>query len=323
METPCGSAKCLRFGQSLPSLRLIPKRPYFAPSKPNQETLAAVVEKEKLGPVEPLQVSETLAKVGRPSRETKPTDSQLLSEVTKPAEPTTKSIISETSFAFGAGLDQVPRWAGSKRTEIRPVPYIDINWRDQVEFSSVKGLIIDLIHGERWHGGLIGTLVWGRSARELAGLQVPTLKNTIQAGAYLEYALTPKVALGTRLRQDIQNTGVAYGEIYAELELPRIGYLEHDVRISQEAMNREGMRRFFGLTGQDAARLGVSEYNPKAGGSRTGLTYEGFLPTSESTGIAFSVNLSRLNGGASNSPLIRNFGSAFQKEIVAAFIYHF
>ena len=255
--------------------------------------------------------------------ENTPTNAPSSSEVVEAAIPKTKSISLETTFAFGAGIDRVPRWAGSKKSEIRPIPYIDINWRDQVQFSSVKGLIIDLIHGERWHGGLTGTLVWGRSARELAGLQVPTLKNTAQGGAYLECSLTPKLALGARVRQDIQNTGVAYGEIYAELELPKISYLEHDVRITQEAMNREGMRRFFGITAQDAAHLEVNEYSPKAGVSKTTLTYEGFLPTSESTGIAFSANLSHLNAGASRSPLVRNFGSAFQKEFVAAFIYHF
>jgi len=229
----------------------------------------------------------------------------------------------DTIFAFGAGIDHLPRWQGSAKSENRPIPYIDINWRDQVEFSTVKGLIIDLIHGEQWHGGIIGTLVWGRSIKDLAGLKVPTLRNTVQGGLYLEYALTPQATVGVRLRQDLQNTGVSYGELYGELELPKLGYLEHDLRLSLEGMNQTGMRRFFGLSAQDAARLGVSAYQPDAAMNKTSLTYEGFQPTSESTGIAFGATFGRLNSTAANSPLIRNFGSRTQKEVVVAFVYHF
>jgi outer membrane scaffolding protein for murein synthesis (MipA/OmpV family) len=227
------------------------------------------------------------------------------------------------TYALGVGLDNLPRWQGARKTELRRIPYININWQDQIELSTVKGLIVDVIHGEKWHGGLIGTLVWGRSTRDLNGLNVPTLKNTLQGGLYLEYALTPALSVGVRLRQDIQNTGVSYGEAYAELELPKIGYLEHDIRISQEAMNRTGMRRFFGLSARDAAQLGSSSYAPQAGLSKTSITYEGFHPTSESTGFVFGATIGRLNSEASNSPLVKNYGAAVQKEFFGAFLYHF
>lgn len=228
-----------------------------------------------------------------------------------------------TIFALGVGIDHLPRWQGSAKTENRPLPYIDINWRDQVEFSTVKGLVIDLLNGEQWHGGIIGTLVWGRSTKDLAGLRVPTLRNTVQGGLYLEYSPTPQTTLGVRLRHDLQNTGVAYGEVYGEMELPKVGYLEHDLRISVEGMNQKGMRRFFGLSSRDAAQLGISAYQPNAAASKTSLTYEGFMPTSASTGIVFGATIGRLSTAAGNSPLVRNFGSRQQKEVVAAFVYHF
>lgn len=224
---------------------------------------------------------------------------------------------------MGAGVDYLSRWQGSAKNESRPIPYIDVNWRDQVEFSTVKGLIIDLLHGEQWHGGVVGTMVWGRSTKDLAGLKIPTLRNTVQGGLYLEYAPTEQTTLGVRLRHDLQNTGVSYGEIYGELELPKVGYLEHDVRLSVEGMNQAGMRRFFGLSAQDGARLGVSAYQPGAAMSKTSLTYEGFQPTSESTGIVFGASIGWLGSTPANSPLVKNFGSRKQTEVLAAFIYHF
>jgi len=280
---------------------------------------------EESGASNELAISETLEKgLGRTSRETAPaTSSAPVSAGTDQNNLKPGSAHSETTIALGGGGDRMPKWAGSAKSQIRPIPYIDINWHDQVEFSTVKGLIVDVLHGERWNGGLVGSMVWGRSTRELAGLRVPTLQNTFQWGVYLEYGLTPELTLGARYRHDIQNTGVAYGEVYTELALPKIGYLEHDIRLTQEAMNQAGMRRFFGLTSRDADQLGVRGYNPKAGASKTLLTYEGFLPTSESTGIVFSANIGRLSRGASDSPLVRNFGSAIQKEFVAAFLYHF
>lgn len=310
------SASVSRFGKDFPSLRLIPKRrplvlagsvPKASDSPPASADLAAL----------PLASSEVLATGHRrSSKEPAAIESSRAAQVLA-------STGAEIRYAFGGGMDRMPRWIGSRQSEIRFIPYIDINWRDQIQFSTVKGLIVDVIYGERWHGGLIGTMVWGRSVRDLAGLRVPTLQNTLQAGLYLEYAATPQLSIGARLRHDIQNTRVAYAELYAELELPKIGYFEHDIRITQDWMNHAGMRRFFGVAAGDAAQLGVTEYDPKAGAGKTYITYEGFMPTSESTGIAFSANYGRLNTIGANSPLVKNFGSPIQREMVAAFFYHF
>lgn len=306
----------------LPSLRLTPRAsiiqtaPLFPPQPRSIEpnipllTLAplhsgSVPNRNPDKPPEPDEIHSTNA--DNPAKTNIPSES-------KPAE-----II----VALGAGLDKLPRWQGSRKTEVRRVPYIDINWQDRIELSTVKGLSIDLLHGEKWHGGLIGTMVWGRSSKDLDGLAVPTLINTLQGGLYLEYAVTSALSLGVRLRHDIQNTGVSYAEAYAELELPKIGYLEHDIHISQEAMNRSGMRRFFGLSAQDATKLGVSAYSPRAGLHKTSITYEGFHPTSESTGIVFGATIGRLNSEAANSPLVKNFGAAMQREFFGAFLYHF
>jgi outer membrane scaffolding protein for murein synthesis (MipA/OmpV family) len=326
-EGASNSGDRLPLGQFRPSLRLTPRPAGLAAMNSGQEApvqFSVPKDGDEVKVTDALRVSSVLANsAGGLLKGAVPAEQPALAAGMDQSPPKSVDPRSETTIALGAGLDRVPRWAGSARSEIRPIPYIDINWHDRVEFSTVKGLIVDLIYGERWHGGLIGTMVWGRSRRELSGIQVPTLKNTIQGGVFLEYALTPELTMGARLRQDIQNTGVSYGEIYAELALPKIGYLEHDIRISQEAMNQKGMRRFFGVTAQDATRSGMTEYNPKAGASRTYLTYEGFQPTSESTGIAFAANVGRLNAGAANSPLVRNFGSRVQTEFVAAFVYHY
>lgn len=229
------------------------------------------------------------------------------------------------SYGLGAGFERYPRWFGAARNKTLPIPYLNINWQDRLMFSTIDGLTADLIHGERWHGGLVGTLVWGRSGHDLGTLagRVPTRNNTVQAGAYLEYALTKELSLGWRVRHDIQGTGAAYSDIYADLDLPGIGPIEHSVKASVEGMNKSGMQRFFAVDAATAANLGTSTYLPGAGLSQYSVAYQAFVPTSEHTGFAIGASLGKLTRTASQSPLVRDFGSSYQKNLMAAFVVHY
>lgn len=230
-----------------------------------------------------------------------------------------------TTFAFGAGWARMPRWMGSGLTKNFAVPYININWQNRVEFSTTNGLIVDLIHDGPWHGGVVGTMMWGRSYNDLQSLstRVPTLTNTVQGGVYLEYDLTKELSVGARLRHDIQGTGAAYGDIYADLDLPSPGLIDHSVRIAAEAMNQSAMNRYFGVAPDTAAALGTSAYRPGGGYSQLSVSYDVFVPTSQSTGVALAAGYGRLGGPAADSPLVRNFGSVHQRNLMAAFLYHF
>lgn len=231
----------------------------------------------------------------------------------------------ETTYAFGAGIEHMPRWFGAARHKNEPIPYININWQDRIEFSTVNGLRLDVLHLEKWRAGIVGTMTWGRSDSDLGPLSahVTTLKNTLQAGVYAEYLPHPAISVGARLRRDLQNTGVKYADVYVSADLPAPGPIEHSLTLSREAMNTAGMRRFFGVDAAGAQGLGVQTYQPKGGTSRHVVGYEAFIPTSQSTGIALGANFSRLATGAADSPLVRNFGSPWQREAMAAFIYHF
>lgn len=243
----------------------------------------------------------------------------------RPPLPTETKAEEATTFAFGAGGAQMPRWLGSNRKKSFSVPYININWKDRVEFSTTNGLIVDLIHNGPWHGGVVGTMIWGRSYGDLGSLssRVPTRTNTVQGGLYLEYAVTKELSVGTRVRHDIQGTGAAYADIYADMDLPSPGLIDHSVRVSAEAMNRSAMRRYFGVAPDTAAALGTSAYQPGAGASQVNVSYDLFVPTSQSTGVAFSAGYGRLARTPGDSPLVRDFGSVHQRNAMAAFLYHF
>ncbi len=194
-------------------------------------------------------------------------------------------------IAIGAGVERQPNWLGAATHKTRPIPYLDLSWHDQIELSTTDGLSIDVLHGEHWHGGMVGTLMWGRSTRDLGPLanRVNTLNNTEQAGTYLEYAFTKSLSVGARLRHDVQGTGAAYGDIYTELTLPAPGAIEHSIKLDSEAMNGAAMRRFFGVTPEVGTALGTDTYRPNGGFTSIAVSYELFVPTSTHTGISFAI----------------------------------
>ena len=231
----------------------------------------------------------------------------------------------DITWAIGAGSIRSPAWLGSSHARYDLLPYFAFNWRDIVELNVTDGLSIDLLRGSVWHGGLIGTWRRGRTSRDLGALSkagVASLSNTLQAGTYLEHVPIKNLALGINLSHDIQSTGSAYGNVYIEWDIPVLKPVEHSLKLNGEFMNRSAMRRYFSVPAAPAAALGVQAYQPSAGASGTGLSYEAFLPTSRSTGFALGLHWTRLASKPAASPLVRNYGNKTQRTYLMAFLVH-
>jgi outer membrane scaffolding protein for murein synthesis (MipA/OmpV family) len=226
---------------------------------------------------------------------------------------------------LGAGVQRMPAWLGSRDHRNQPVPYIQAELPWHITLSTLDGLTVDLIHGEQWRGGLYGNYMWGRDRDELGprlGGIVDSLSPRINGGGYLEYQATTRLNLGATLSHDTQGAG-AYLNVYGDYDLPAIGYLNHSIPLQWQGMNGPAMRRFFGLTPSQAARLGVMPWSPGAGGQQIAFEYDAYMPTSVHTGIALAINDTRLLGDAADSPLVRRFGSANQVTTTLAFVYRF
>lgn len=241
------------------------------------------------------------------------------------AESDEKKDPTATVIAVGIGVERTPSWLGAATHQTNPVPYLDIRWRDQVEFSTVDGLSIDLLHSGPWRGGLVGTVIWNRSKSDLGVLanRVNTLNSTVQAGTYLEYALSENWSMGARWRHDLQGTGAAYGDVYTELDLTGPGPVTHSLKLNALATNGAAMRRFFGVSTEVGMAIGTPAYQPGGGFSTLSATYQVFLPVSKHAGLSLAADWSRLTGAAALSPLVQNFGSRNQRSVVITAIYQF
>lgn len=231
----------------------------------------------------------------------------------------------DATTAFGAGVQRMPAWIGARTHRDQPVLFFDIERPDLgLSLSSGGGLQWDLVRDQHLHGGLYGNFQWGRDhddlGASLAG-KVPTLAPRLTAGGYVEWSLTPQSAVGAQLSHDTDGAG-AYLTLYAEWDPPHVGWLQHSLQLHWQAMNGPAMRRFFGLSPAAAAALQTSTWAPGAGSQMVALEYDAFLPTSEHTGLALSLEYARLLGNAAASPLVGSYGARNQFTTSLAFVYH-
>lgn len=227
--------------------------------------------------------------------------------------------------AIGVAAQRTPNWLGANSDQWQPLPFFDIEKPGVGELSSTDGLTLHLPHQGPWEAGLYGDYLWGRSHSDmgpkLSG-KIPSLSPRVHAGIYAEYQFSPHTALGAKLSHDLTGSG-AYLNLYLDYDLPKIWYIEHSLTVDWRGMNRSAMQRFFGLSAQSAAALGTSSWSPAGGSQQVSANYSIFVPTSQHTGIAASLEYAHLLGDAAHSPLVTQYGSRNQLEQSIAFIYHF
>lgn len=226
---------------------------------------------------------------------------------------------------LGIGGQYLPNWLGSRQRQWQTVPFFDIEMKGLGELSSTDGLTLHLPHQGRWETGIYGDYLWGRSRSDLGPVlagKIPSLSPRIQGGVYGEYQFNDHSALGARLGHDLSGSG-AYLSAYYNYELPQVWHIQHSLELGWRGMNRAAMDRYFGVSPQSAAQLRIDAWAPGNASQQLSANYSAFVPTSQHTGLALSLDYSRLLGGAASSPLVRQFGSRNQLEESVAFVYHF
>lgn len=229
------------------------------------------------------------------------------------------------NVALGVGAQQLPRWLGSARQQWQPIPFFDIEAPGIGELSSTDGLTVLLLKAGRWQAGVYGDYLWGRSRTDLGprlAAAVPVINTRLIAGGFVEYKASDAMAIGGRLGHDLGSDG-AYLNLYVDYDLPPVWYLQQSLSLGWRGMNGAAMQRYFGVGTQTATQLDIGRWQPGSGSQQASANYSVFVPTSEHTGLALSLEYARLLGGAADSPLVQHFGSSGQWERGLAFVYHF
>ena len=83
------------------------------------------------------------------------------------------------------------------------------------------------------------------------------------------------------------------------------------------------MDTYFGVSGGEAAKSGLSKYSASSGFKDAGISLTGIYDINDIWGIAANVGFTRMLNDAEDSPLVDSVGDENQFEAVVAVIYSF
>lgn len=238
-----------------------------------------------------------------------------------------------TSIRIGAGPAVLPVYLGDDRYKIRAVPVISFRYRDLFEIDNNELKITGLSKlvnarasvGEgRLRFGPLVSVDFGRKAKrsnDLTGLG--NVGTSIELGAFLGYSVGP-VRVSIRARHDVaggHSGALAKGNL--SLAIYRDKKLAVGSTLSTTWASSNYMNAYFGVDAGQSAGSGLPVYQPGSGIRDVAFGVSSNYLISEHFSVISNIRYSRLLGGAKNSPLVQQRGSANQVSFITYVIYSF
>jgi outer membrane scaffolding protein for murein synthesis (MipA/OmpV family) len=243
------------------------------------------------------------------------------------AEPAAKPA-ADWVVDLGVGGIAVPRFEGSNRFLVLPVPYVGVTWRDTV-FASVKdGLGANLYSSEVLKFGPVARLNLGRQRsndkRYLTGLA--DVDPTAEIGGFLRYSPLSFLTGAVEVRQGVGGHQGLVGELSLDVAAPPL--LEDRLFLSAGPRASFSDRRyneaFFGVTAAESARSGFAAYAPDGGFKSVGAGAGVIYRVTDTFTFTLFGDYNRLVGPAAKSPIVKGKGgSENQFTIGSAITYRF
>lgn len=217
---------------------------------------------------------------------------------------------------LGAGAMVNPDYEGSDEYEIRPIPDIEINYRDALVLKNTA-LSYDAMKaispGSAWKLGPRARYAFGRDQDDNAALRgLGDVDSSVELGGFVGYGVGPWSAELSVL-QDVAD---GHDGLIAQLEggygfrvTPRLGG-----RVSASASYADDsyMQSFFGVTAAQAARSGYTAQAADAGFKDVGLSLGLSYGLTENWALGGFVGYKRMLGDAADAQIVDNAGSADQ-----------
>ena len=216
------------------------------------------------------------------------------------------SVMKDWDITLGAGASVVPEYEGSDEFTVRPLPQVDIVWRDRVFLNMQRGLGVYALNGPSWRlGGSIG-FDPGRDEDDsdhLTGLgDVDAAAQAQLFGAYRLGAFS----LSLDLAQDLGGAEGLVIEPGVTFLHPLTETLTLAAGVSATWASDDHMAAYFGVTGPQARRSGYARYQAEAGFKRVDATLALNWRFTESWSARAFVGVGQLMGDAADSPITKD-----------------
>jgi outer membrane scaffolding protein for murein synthesis (MipA/OmpV family) len=211
---------------------------------------------------------------------------------------------SDWDIMLGAGAMLAPRYEGSDRFTVMPLPVIDIVWRDRVFLNSFNGLGIYALNRDDLQLGISINYDFGRSEsddrRHLGGLG--DVDAAAQGKIFASYGWN-----GIELSAEVAHSfggsdgtlveaGIAYPIALGERLSVTPGF-------SVSWANEDYMEAYFGVSASQSANSGLSPFAADAGFKDIDLTLDARYLLTEHWALGLRVGAGYLLGDAADSPV--------------------
>jgi len=232
------------------------------------------------------------------------------------------------SVTVGLGPFIGPAYDGSRKSKVRPFPYVDIRglFNGRVFVSSLDGLGVNLISAGPLRAGVSVNRSDGRTSSDdphLTGL--PDISDAAKAGGFVAYTFKPfavEVKVDRRIGSH-PGTQASLGTSYGVAPLP-------DLHLSLSAdltwADASYQKAFFGVTPAEAAQATadgnpLKAYTPGSGLATVGFAAAGVYQLGGHWGLVARIGLHDLIGpSGKDSPLTQR---TFQPNFAVGALYKF
>lgn len=221
----------------------------------------------------------------------------------------------------GAGLSYQPHDPTGSRHDVRPVPYVDLDWGD-VSLSTDDGLTWSALKSNGFSAGPFANYLPGRTANgSLQGLHdVPDMG---VVGGFVQYAPADFWRVFASVGEAVGGPDGVVGRVGGEIGYPLGGGVIGSSNLTAHFADGRQNQAFFGVGGAESQASGIARYNAGGGWQNVALTQSFEFPLATHWSLLTSASWIHLTGSAADSSIVKQVGQADQGEVQAAVAYKF
>ncbi|GAB6407077.1 MipA/OmpV family protein [Pseudomonas sp. MHK4] len=228
------------------------------------------------------------------------------------------------SGEVGLGLSFQPHDPTGSRYETRPVPYLDLDWRD-VSLSTDDGLTWDAFQANGFSAGPFVNYLRGRTSNgQLQGLRdVPDMG---EVGGFVQYAPADFWRVFASIGQAVggrSGQGGGLGRVGGEVGYPVGGGVIGSTNLTAHFADARQTQTWFGVSAEESQASGIPRYNADGGLQNVALTQSFEFPLALHWSLLTSASWIHLTGSAADSSIVKAVGATNQGEAQVAIAYKF
>lgn len=221
----------------------------------------------------------------------------------------------------GAGLSYQPHDPTGSRHEVRPVPYLDLDWGD-VSLSTDDGLTWNAFKANGFSAGPFLNYLPGRTANgDLQGLRdVPDMG---VVGGFVQYAPADFWRVFASVGEAVGGPDGVVGRLGGEIGYPLGGGVIGSSNLTAHFADGQQNQAFYGVSATASQASGIARYNAGGGLQNVALTQSFEFPLDPHWSLLTSASWIHLTGSAADSSIVKQVGQRDQGEVQAAVAYKF